>query len=429
MNSLQLELEYNRNIQKILYARNAIKNHWPKSITHVPEAFVVPQTTRDRTNRIVENHNQVEVYDGGVYASDGRVIESSIHFGPKYVRNIPYSQIPSIGDSPTRLRGNWLFGGIIFVDFGHFITESLGRLWALDEIKEPLAGIVFSRMNGIPAVVSQDVFSGQLIKAAAANTLEKRPFIREILKILEAPNEITIVGTPLVVENLIVPSQQMGLCDGDLIGGSPTYKNFLRGRMAKLTESPSVDKKIYVSRSRLDVRSSYFFLERVLEEHLRKEGYQIIHPEALDIKQQLKIFGSAKNVILATGSAAHMLALATTPQHRIALLHRHPDAWQGFGRQLGLMGAEKVVELDYTLGSFLPRQQVDQDRIKLHPARTIFSLDFRNLWMRLREEGFVMNDWIEVPEHVFEAEKQETLMKLENCYDGVLFDYVSTRVR
>lgn len=51
---------------------------------------------------------------------------------------------------PNRIQplpGTWLFGGRFFPHFGHFLSETLARIWALDHIDEPIEGVLFFSSN------------------------------------------------------------------------------------------------------------------------------------------------------------------------------------------------------------------------------------------------------------------------------------------
>lgn len=51
-------------------------------------------------------------------------------------------EFPQMDTPPERLEGRWLFGGLFYGHFGHFLCETTSRLWALDKVG-PIAGIVF----------------------------------------------------------------------------------------------------------------------------------------------------------------------------------------------------------------------------------------------------------------------------------------------
>ena len=47
------------------------------------------------------------------------------------------------------LPGRWLWGGVLMDHFGHFLTESTPRLWAIGALKDQLDGLVFlHKRNG-----------------------------------------------------------------------------------------------------------------------------------------------------------------------------------------------------------------------------------------------------------------------------------------
>ena len=64
------------------------------------------------------------LYEGGVMDRNGCVvIDSLLKRGRKQ-----YQTVSNFQESTQFLSGKWLYGGIIFNHFGHFITETLARL-------------------------------------------------------------------------------------------------------------------------------------------------------------------------------------------------------------------------------------------------------------------------------------------------------------
>ena len=47
----------------------------------------------------------------------------------------PITTEPETPTPTAELKGRWLWGGMLWVHFGHFLAESTNRLWALDHIK------------------------------------------------------------------------------------------------------------------------------------------------------------------------------------------------------------------------------------------------------------------------------------------------------
>ena len=409
-------IDFNNNSKNLSYDLIYSDFSWKPSIEWVDNAFVSAQTVRDNTNRLHINNKNISLFNGCVYRANGEVVFSSLHRGSGDLVNIADLD-PKIYSLPdVRLEGTWLFGGLLKVDFGHFLTESLGRLWALQHLSEKIEGVVFIIMNGVPnpKFANDGIFTLDTLKTSAKNALTLWPFIHEILNILCPTLKIHVVGIPTHVERLIVPSQLMGLCPGDLIGGHQFYRDALRSSFG--FNPPSAPRKLYVSRAGMSVKSGKFFAEEQIEGIFESQGFTIVRPENLSITQQLEIYSSHSHIVLATGSASHMLALNVGHFHKIVLLHRHPKAWRGFRKQLEIMGAGEILELDLNKSQFTPRHRTSQEMIS---ARMIYEIDFPKLWNELIKFGFVDGEAPKITNQ--EIEREKTLFLLSQSYGGVEF--------
>lgn len=104
---------------------------------------------------------------------------------------------------PNRIQplpGTWLFGGRFFPHFGHFLSETLARIWALDHIDEPIEGVLFFSSNH--------------------NHPETAPkYFDQLSEILDTPIKYKIADEFYQVDKLIVPPQGSGI--GRLTASSP----------------------------------------------------------------------------------------------------------------------------------------------------------------------------------------------------------------
>ncbi len=124
------------------------------------------------------------VFDGGVYRSDRSTCALGMHAKHGF-RNVQ-EPISDSGDVAF-VAGMHLYGGLLQNGhFGHFLLESLGRLWAAPTVLGDLASIVF-----IPRG------PGHSIPA----------FIHDTLRLLGLKASIRLVAELRQFEKLLVPSQ------------------------------------------------------------------------------------------------------------------------------------------------------------------------------------------------------------------------------
>lgn len=95
-----------------------------------------------------------------------------------------------------RLNGTWVFGGFLFGHFGHFLMESLSRLWVLDHLADQkIDGITFLSTGGGAFREERDI-----------------PLVAQgVLDRCNVDVPVRLLSGSFKVENLIVPSQGCGL--------------------------------------------------------------------------------------------------------------------------------------------------------------------------------------------------------------------------
>lgn len=99
------------------------------SIDLVHNAIVSPLSHFDTKHR---------TFDGGVFCESGNVIDSAIQIKAGY-KNTPIAPQERV---VSFLKGRWIFGGMLQNrHFGHFMIESLNRIWATEKLR--IDGILF----------------------------------------------------------------------------------------------------------------------------------------------------------------------------------------------------------------------------------------------------------------------------------------------
>jgi capsular polysaccharide biosynthesis protein len=204
-----------------------------------------------------------------------------------------------------------LYGGILYSQFGHFLVESLCRLWAYKHLKDYNISIGFYVPWRKPRYFYNQNFVNQILRGFGI-PLNKIRFLDEFLKI----------------KRVIVPAQKYGF--GLLDKPDLAFLNFLRSFEFKL-DLPQVFKeadKIYVSRSKLPISSGQVIASHLFEEYLADNGYAILYPENYSLYQQLSILKNAKKIIFCDGSAVHSCILLPDLEAQVAVISRRKDPLQ-----------------------------------------------------------------------------------------------------
>lgn len=172
-----------------------------------------------------------------------------------------------------------VFGGYLHDHFGHFLLESTARLWL------PATG------DEIPVVWIAnwtDTFG---------------PWMHDVLDVLGvSPHRVVVTAAgPIAVDHLAIadPGFEFGAF----------LHPWLARRLQRVECRPAADAShVWLSRSGLRPHSGLDD-DLELEERLRDEGWLVVHPEALPVREQIELLASAAHVAGIEGSAFHALAL------------------------------------------------------------------------------------------------------------------------
>lgn len=249
------------------------------------DAFLLPGL---RVNRSVSTF--------GVFGADGnRLADCEICSTPWTTQGPDTATAPQ--NAPI-VYGPALFAGSVDKQYGFVLLNSLGRLWALDDLP-PETVIVYGEK--------------QADRSPGYN------FVPMILRSLGITNPVLITQNALRFETLYTAEERFGECLGGK--GHPDFYDWI-DRKWPATAAPDPDCKVYVTRSGLGANMGRFACEDHLETLLQAEGYQIYRPEAHSFAHQVKTFQTAGKLIFAEGSAVHLFALIRHPDQVSAVIHR-----------------------------------------------------------------------------------------------------------
>lgn len=208
-------------------------------------------------------------------------------------------------ETPTeRLEGKWLFGGLFYGHFGHFLCETTSRLWALDLLPD-VDGIVF--------------YPKQRLTHEARQFRHQKPFF-DALGLSDTT--IRAPQKPVVIEKIALPPPAFGI--GELIAGRPEYRRYMHGNLGAGV-APEGAADIYVSRARLPSKRGSILLEARIEALMRDAGYTVFHPQEHDLPAQIAQWKAARRIVSFDGSALHLAAMLVAPDTKIAILNRGPS--------------------------------------------------------------------------------------------------------
>lgn len=263
-------------------------------------------------------------------------------------------------DDPVEVREPVLFLGSVFVHYGHFLTDSLARAWAL-ALTDPAMKVVFA-----PAV-----------------SLDRcPPFVAEILAALGVgPERVIQSDRPLLLRRAICP-EPLIQWDRRIYGGFDAPH-----RAAAEVFDPGGDRggggRFYLSRSRLGIGYRAVLGEDAVEQRLEREGFAVVHPQTLTLPEQIALFETADTIVAAEGSAMHTLLFRRSERPlRQAFL-----TWSRFNGRFLLQDGLKPVDSWYL--RCLDEADGRTETAPLRSREQIFRLDAERAMDLLSQGGFL----------------------------------------
>ena len=224
----------------------------------------------------------MDSFTGGLYDENNEYVNGSV----VYRHTLGEFQEPQ-----TQLKGTYIWGGCLFAHFGHFIWESLSRLYTIRKCK-----------NDVP------------ILFITPNKLFN--YHKLFFDTIGIENEIKIIEEPTLVENVIYSEEGSSLKPLFITDEQLDALGYFQNCHNKNSEN------IWVSRSLLNDNQARVTNEIYIENELQKIGFKIIHPEKLPIKSQIKLLGNSNVVSGFDGSAWFSLLFSKNVNSKVIVFNR-----------------------------------------------------------------------------------------------------------
>jgi hypothetical protein len=196
-----------------------------------------------------------------------------------------------------------VYGGILFEHFGHFVAESVHRLWLLKLLTGQDVRVVFH------VGIRHGTFRTALPSFAV-----------DILESLNVDSSaLLLLDRPLRFSRLYVPTQARFLGRAPVI---PDYSEKFFGY-----HPGSFGRRLYVSRSNYLSQGSYFG-ERLVERTLAAHGFEVIYPETLAPSHLVRAVRDASEIVFAEGSAIHLLEICGRIDARVLVVMRRSNKFR-----------------------------------------------------------------------------------------------------
>ncbi|WND03202.1 glycosyltransferase family 61 protein [Temperatibacter marinus] len=273
----------------------------PDSIAQYSKAKVLPRS-QDRYGN----------FSGGIFTSENELVKNSLYYKINAVVKYKNNQISvpqkieknfklTMGAGSPQLelfekrKGTYIYAGILFDHYGHFILDSLSRYW-------------YYRNSDLP-----------IVWAVEEGKQSLSIYQKEILDLLCINNEIILVDKPMEFEKLIVPEYGYIVQD---------YFSNEQSKALEIIDCPKVDFKKKIWLSRTSQTSARVLNENVIESHLEENGWIIYKPEDHSVRDQIEMYRDA----------CHIAGIASSSQHTMVFLKGFKGKLTIFPRGVSLSG-------------------------------------------------------------------------------------------
>ncbi|WP_187829835.1 DUF563 domain-containing protein [Labrys sp. KNU-23] len=200
---------------------------------------------------------------------------------------------------------DFIYGGRVVLHYGHFLIESLPRLWL----------IARTGLNGRKVLFQ----SGH-----ALSLWYNMPFVAPCMHALGIKlSDIVQPSSPQIVRDILIPRPCMQQDAWVYPQVAKELYGIVSKGIIKGTEIIPNEKPVYLSKSRYKRRGTGITNEHEIEDALARLGVDILYPEELSLKDQIVLFMSRRVILGALGSAFHTAVFAQPSGRQIILAHNH----------------------------------------------------------------------------------------------------------
>lgn len=224
---------------------------------------------------------------GCIYDAGGARIDISQRVsgvGGDRVKNADPARLPQDFRAAAVVHEPCLYLGFMMNHYGHFIVETLSTFWALEHT--PPKRVAFSKF----------IFPGDM-----------PGYARKVLAACGITQDrVHLIEKPTVFDSLIVPQRTFGLnayFHRQHAVTTRRIRDLLIGESGdQMDEAP---KRVFLSRAELPMKDRTVSNQREIEQVFAEHGFAILHPEKLDITDQMRVFREAEVIAGFSGSALH----------------------------------------------------------------------------------------------------------------------------
>jgi hypothetical protein len=204
-----------------------------------------------------------------------------------------------------------LYGGVFLRHYGHFLLESLSRLWAIRAFPNlPIVWQFFKEQR------RPDAWQADML---------------DILGIEQS--RVMLIRQPTRFATLIAPDEGVRI-------NTFFHETQIAALASYQFRTPRKLNRVWLSRRRLADNAGRVMEEELIEERLARLGWRVVSPEALSVRAQLETMADAETLGGFVGSAFHTLVLGREVQTKVRMVRRFnaaiPESYERIAALKGL---------------------------------------------------------------------------------------------
>lgn len=258
--------------------------------------------------------NLSSLYDG--------YVDKTGQIGYSIFNNLEIKPIGRIGDGFFKEKDNWIlddcnfvaekrivpeseairekvvYGGFMRHQWGHFIVNTMSRLWFLFAHKD----VEYDKI-----VFALPPYEPHSLKGNFREFFEKLGII----------DKIEFISSPKAYSQVIVPELSWSLQKHWSEEFNLVYDTLIENVINEAPDYNNLSDKIFFTRARLEKSKTCEIGIEFLDEFFEKNGYKVIAPETLTLSQMIQVIQNAKVVAGASGSTVHNILFGRRGQKLI----------------------------------------------------------------------------------------------------------------
>ncbi len=261
----------------------------PMACQTVSRGIVLPQKTVD----------QGPMWGlGGVCDEKNQFVELSAYDGGWATHGGAY-----VWDEETYCDEDVVYFGMFFNHWGHFLIDLLGRLWPFADPAQPCKGWKL-------AYLGDEEPKGNFLEFFSLLGIEKDQLIH--------------ITKPTRFRNVMVPEFCCKSCEWY----SDEYRGIFDAMAARVKKEGIVPEKligcenVYLTRSAFAKAKSTEFGEDMIVRWMEANGFAILAPETLSVREQIYLWNHTKEIACLDGSIPMNVAFSQNPELKLSVFHK-----------------------------------------------------------------------------------------------------------